>query len=154
MSDLNEQTRVRRFEKLKAETLDMLGGSGDSWLSFEEIADEHEQCDGEVDCDELRVVLKELFNEGKIEHQESDDGDEYRWRDPSARESMGAKVRRLEAEVEALKTRNEYVEGMLGAYQGVVAGAAAKLERALEPGTDTAASVRELAAYLKGLVTL
>ena len=154
MSEPNEEVHVDRFEKLKAETLDLLGGIGGTWMSFEDIASEHEACDGEVDRDQLLVALEELVEEGEIEHQLTLDGDEYRWRDRSLEEDMGAKVRRLEEEVEALKTRNEYVEGMLGAYERALAVEAAKLEKALKPGADTATSVREVAAHLRGLVTL
>lgn len=60
----------------------------------------------------------------------------------------------LEAEIARLKTRNDYVEGMIGAYEGVIAAAADGLSKALEPGADTAGYVREVATYLKGLTTL
>jgi hypothetical protein len=109
MSELDEEAHVDRFEKLKAETLDLLGSSGECWLSFEDIGCTHEDCDGEIDRDELRVALEELLDEGKIEHQETDDGDEYRWLDPTI-ESMGAKVKRLEAENAALRARVHELE--------------------------------------------
>jgi hypothetical protein len=115
MSDLNEDAHVERFEKLKGETLDLLGGN-QQWMLFEEIALEHEACDGEVDRDELLVALEELIAEGLIEHREDNDGeDEYRWHEPNAGESMDAKVRRLETENarledEAVGMRRQLVE--------------------------------------------
>lgn len=60
----------------------------------------------------------------------------------------------LEEEIARLKTRNDYVEGMTGAYESVIAGVVERLSKSLEPGADTAAYVREVAAHLKGLVTL
>ena len=100
---MSEDNEHAKFEKLKSETLDLLGGIGGTWMSFDDIASEHEHCDGEIDRDALVVALEELIEEGEIEHEERRGVDEYRWRDRRVEEDADAKVRRLEAENEALR---------------------------------------------------
>lgn len=118
MSDSGEDANAERFEKLKGETLDLLGGIGGTWMSFDDIACEHEACDGEVDRDELLVALEELIEEGRIEHGERGGEDEYRWRALSIVESADEKVHRLEAENESLRRRIEELESALDEHRG------------------------------------
>ncbi len=71
----------KEFEKLKAETFDILCGVGGLWQPFEEIAAIHLECDGVLDKDKLRIALNQLVAEGKIEYLKSQEDEEYRWID-------------------------------------------------------------------------
>ncbi|MGK3981351.1 bZIP transcription factor [Sorangium sp. So ce118] len=96
-------------ERLKALTLDLLGGN-QQWMSFDDIAADFRESDGDVDEGALRVALSEHFGDGALLCDIVDGVRQYRIAPPQDGESLAEKVKRLEAENESLRGMNERLD--------------------------------------------
>lgn len=114
-------------ERLKALTLDLLGAN-QRWMSYANIYWEHYEADGEVNEVALRDALVDLVLDDAIER----DKDEYRWVPPQEAESLADKVKRLEAEREAVTAELERLQGMYDRLDAERLALPADAQRALE----------------------
>jgi hypothetical protein len=92
-------------ERLRALTLDLLGGNG-QWMSYIDIAEDFRARDGAVDPLLLVAALDDLAVGGHIQRVAHAGEIVYRSAPPQQGESLVDKVKRLEAENERLRSRD------------------------------------------------